>query len=577
LGIAGPPHRGYNKREVRASAAVVALTATLCLATGATASARGAGPVGTRYTVAFTSSSLPANVDKLVADAGGTIAVRMPQIGGLGVVSSSPSFVAKMSSVASVAAATRSIKTSLEPVDEKQFEQGKARQSRERHEHGGKAAGVGVDPQSEPDQLGSEQWDKMRMNVSSTGSYAVNRGRREVRVALTDTGVDVTHPDIAPNLDVADSRSFVPEEPTIQDYNGHGTWTASAVAAPINTVGISGVAPNVSIVALKTNDLLGNGQQIYIDEALIYAADKGFDIVSSSIISYSQTCVGMPAGSCDSAEYILAQRAVDYARARGVTIIAALGNDNLNLADRAGAVNQFIQWALQVQQDFGPVAEVLGTLNGVIGVSSTGYLNEKAFYSNYGAGSVGVAAPGGDPFFQVTPGYATPGGVLGAWSSTAEYHPPYTVQPTYMTQDCAPSVGCGPYAWQIGTSMAAPNAAGVAALIVSRYGDFSNDNRGNNNDNRGDNNDNNGNGNGNGNQRGNNDERGTHMRPEKVERYLLGSAVPLPCPSPSTVVYGGGYPYDSATCQGNARSNSFYGAGLVNALSALTLKSRESR
>jgi hypothetical protein len=541
------------------------LTATLCLATGATASTRGAGPAGTLYTVAFTSASLPANVDKLVADAGGTITVRMPQIGGLGVVSSSPTFVARMSAIASVAAATRSIKTSLEPIDEGQFANGKARQSGESHQHGGRAAGVGADPQPEPDQLGSEQWDKMRMNVSSTGSYAVSRGRHEVRVALVDTGVDVTHPDIAPNLDLANSRSFVPYEPTIQDYNGHGTWTASTVAAPINTVGISGVAPDVTLVALKTNDSRGNGLQVYIDEALLYAADKGFDIVSSSIIGYSQTCVGLPPSECDSAEFLLAQRAVDYARARGVTIIAALGNENLDVTDRAGAVNQYFLRLFGA--DFGPIAEVLGTLDGVIGVSSTGYANEKAFYSNYGAGSVDITAPGGDPIFQVAPGYTTGGGVLGAWSSTATYAPGENPPP--MTHDCAAPAGCGDYAWQFGTSMAAPNAAGVAALIVSRYGDFSNDNNGNGNGN-----------NGNGKQRGNNDnndDRGTHLRPEKVERYLLGSAVPLSCPNPSTVVYGGFYPYESATCQGSSRSNSFYGAGLVNALSALTLKSRENR
>jgi hypothetical protein len=474
-----------------------------------------------------------------------------------------------MSTVASVAAAARSVKTSVEPVDQ-ELEKVKTRQSGESHQHGGRAAGVGADPQPEPDQLGSEQWDKMRMNVSSTGSYAVSRGRHEVRVALVDTGVDVTHPDIAPNLDVADSRSFVPEEPTIQDYNGHGTWTASAVAAPINTVGISGVAPDVTLVALKTNNALGDGQQIYLDQALVYAADKGFDIVSSSIISYAQTCVGLPPSSCDSAEYILAQRAVDYARARGVTIVAALGNENLDVTDRAGAVNQYIQWLFGVQQDFGPVAEILGTLDGVIGVSSTGYYNEKAFYSNYGAGAVDIAAPGGDPIFQGTPDYASGGGLLGAWSSTAEYHEPYTRQPRYMTKDCAAPAGCGAYAWQIGTSMATPNAAGVAALIVSRYGDFSDGNRNNGNGNS--------NGNGNGKQRGSNDEGSKpHLRPELVERYLLGSAAPLPCPSPGTVVYGGPYPYETSTCAAAGRNNGFYGAGLVNALSALTLKSRESR
>jgi len=193
------------------------------------------------------------------------------------------------------------------------------------------------------------------MNVSLTGSYAVNRGRPEVRVAFTDTGVDQTHPDIQANLDAADSTSFVTDavvfdgngnpvpivaEPDIQDYNGHGTWTASAVGAPINGVGISGVAPNVSIVELKTQDMNGNGLLLWFDQAMVYAGKKHFDIVSSSITSYVQKCRGGDDDTkqnCDDADYMLARRAVKYARDNGVLTVAAMGNDNLDLADGEGA------------------------------------------------------------------------------------------------------------------------------------------------------------------------------------------------------------------------------------------------
>jgi hypothetical protein len=105
----------------------------------------------------------------------------------------------------------------------------------------------------------------------------------------------------------------------------------------------------------------------------------------------------------------------------------------------------------------------------------------------------------------------------------------------------------------------------VAALIVSRYGNFdgqqgdNGDDDSGQNGNRGDNNGNSGRNRGR-----------THLSPELVERYLTGSAVSIPCPNPRTVVYGGPFPYDQATCQGGARNNSFYGAGLVNALAALT-------
>jgi len=91
-----------------------------------------------------------------------------------------------------------------------------------------------------------------------------------------------------------------------------------------------------------------------------------------------------------------------------------------------------------------------------------------------------------------------------------------------------------------GTSMATPNAAGVAALIVSQSGDsFGRGGR-------------------------------THFQPEQVERLLEQSAASQPCPNPSTVFYNLGFPYDQATCQGGRGSNGFFGNGIVNAVAALT-------
>src|SRR5206468_2564611 len=107
--------------------------------------------------------------------------------------------------------------------------------------------------------------------ATTTGSYAIQPGRPDVRVFVIDTGVDQSHPDIAENLDVAESKSFVPSEPTIQDFNGHGTWTASAVGGPINGIGISGVAPKVTIVSGKVLSGAGRGEFLWTDQAMIYA------------------------------------------------------------------------------------------------------------------------------------------------------------------------------------------------------------------------------------------------------------------------------------------------------------------
>jgi subtilisin family serine protease len=168
-----------------------------------------------------------------------------------------------------------------------------------------------------PDSLGYEQWDK-KMHVSVSGSYAIQQGRKDVRVAVIDTGADQFHIDVAAALDVADSVSFVPFEPTIQDFNGHGTWTISAVGAPINGVGISGVAPNVTLISLKTLSGEGSGLFLWTDQALVYAGLKHFDVTSMSLGGYIPKCGALNKNTpqttvCDHPDYILLNRAVQFA------------------------------------------------------------------------------------------------------------------------------------------------------------------------------------------------------------------------------------------------------------------------
>jgi subtilisin family serine protease len=513
------------KRAVRHLVVLAGIAAAVLVP----ASAMGTPQAGPQhYTIAFTNpNGLPANVDQIVAQAGGTIVERLPEIGGVGAESSNPSFAQDVAKNNSVWAASVSAQTSL--IDPQVQDTGADSAT----DNGGNASPTGSDAQPMPDSLGSEQWDKKKLDATLSGSYAVQRGRKDVRVFVIDTGADMTHIDVAPNLDVGESRSFVPSEPTIQDFNGHGTWTISAVGGPINGVGISGVAPNVTLVEGKVLDGSGHGLFLYTDLALLYAGEQHFDVVSASLGGYIPKCGAVdnkPTG-CDHPDFILLNRATQFARSNGVLPVAAAGNDGFDISD-----GHFM----------GDFIEAPGEAAGWVTVSATGYNDGKAFYSNYGT-SIDVSAPGGSTRdYNGVPGQPGPcphGSLcrlIGAWSSTGSSAPADPIEQCTGVSGTPP---CYLYGYVQGTSMATPNVAGVAALIISQYGDFSANNQNK-----------------------------PHMSPTAVESILQITANNQPCPQPKTVTQGADFAVPTATCQGDAGYNSFFGKGIVDALKAVTFK-----
>jgi subtilisin family serine protease len=303
-----------------------------------------------------------------------------------------------------------------------------------------------------------------------------------VRIAILDSGVDQYHPDIAPNLAFNLSeidQTALPspcDDGSPQDQQGHGTWTASLAAAALGPgTGLTiGVAPQASILNIKVLERMpaGDGSDpasqcpsgepsgllSWVIAGIDDAVANHADIVSLSLGALVDVTTGDGAGL----QAIFDQ--VTYAATQeGVVLIAAAGNDGLNLSNP-----QYIEIPAQSR---GVLAIVASTnpacaqnLNaGAVCVPGPITL---AYYSDYGTPLNALAAPGGS--LPDGADNALSGWVRGACSagkpSTAEGPP----------TDSAHSYGCfnlghQQYVQAIGTSAAAPLAAGVAALLRAAH------------------------------------------------------------------------------------------------------------
>ena len=286
-------------------ARLVALAVATAACVAGAAAPASAAAAAKRYVVVFNQpNGLPSGADRIVAAAGGRVVERIEQIGVVVAESAAAGFEGAIEASSQVKVADESVRQQMIPTLPELV-------GPDDENNNSQPSPAGPDPQPGSEPLYHQQWDKMRINASNTGSYSVQQGRKEVIAAVLDTGVEMTHGDLLPNLNPLLSRSFVPYEQDIDDKNGHGSWTSSAVAAPINGFGISGVAPNVTLVHLKVLDAAGSGEFAWVAAAIVYAADIGADVLSMSFGGFADR-----SNQVDNAAYIATHRAIQYARSK---------------------------------------------------------------------------------------------------------------------------------------------------------------------------------------------------------------------------------------------------------------------
>ncbi|MEG3586491.1 MAG: S8 family serine peptidase [Actinomycetota bacterium] len=260
--------------------------------------------------------------------------------------------------------------------------------------------------------------------IEASTAWQISSSADEVVVAVIDSGVDVSHPDLSDviwinqneipengidddgngYIDDMNGWDFTTNDNLPDDGNGHGTHVAGTIAAiRNNSIGVAGVSSNVKIMALRFLDDSGNGYTNNAIAALNYAVANGAPISNNS----------WGGGGYSTGLY----NAIEAANQAGHTFVAAAGNSGQNI-------------------DSSPSYPAAYSNTNIISVAAIRSSGDLASFSNYGSNNVDIAAPG------------------------------VSILSTVSYQYCGQVNGADCYASFNGTSMASPHVAGVAALIL---------------------------------------------------------------------------------------------------------------
>ena len=292
----------------------------------------------------------------------------------------------------------------------------------------------------------ARQWH-LRAVGANIGWAAGRRGSAGVTVAILDTGIDYRHADLNGRVDLARSKSFIPSDdaivaalfPTrnpITDLHFHGTHVAATVSS--NARAAAGMTSGVTLIGVKVLGRTGSGPFSAIFNGILWAADHGADVANMSLgTDFPKAHNGSFLGFYD--------RIFNYANRKGMLIVVAAGNDGIDLDHDGNNFNANCN---------APNVVCVAATGPTASASTNGPwtdVDAPAFYTNFGRSAINVAAPGGN----IGPGGT--GGFVWEACSTSSLAIPVCRTGTFV-------VGV------IGTSMASPHTAGLAALIVEDVG-----------------------------------------------------------------------------------------------------------
>ena len=409
-----------------------------------------------RYLVLFTGNDVPADFASRVRGLGGSVAFADGRIG-----------VAAVENLTAEAAASLGAGAGIQGIAPDRQEERAAPATAPSNAEPSDPASA-ADPTSA--QYYGRQWN-MRAIGADRAWAAGHTGSRDVTVAILDSGIDPTHPDLVGLVDASRSTSFAPAEdsalaaqhfpgaPVWTDLDGSGTHAAATVSS--NAVLTAGVSSNVTLMAVKVSGFNGTRWSSVV-QGIMYAADHDADVIDLSM------AFRFPHNNGAESIALSVTRAVNYAYRQGATVVVPAG-DNTRDLDRDGSSY-----------------DGLCSAPGVICVSATGptsagpttgptaytgpfeNTDTLASYSNFGRSAISVAAPGGNLVFGTTPqgwpALVSASWVWGACSRTKLWSDWFTGE--------VEKVSCGPVeiVGYANTSRAASHVSGLAALLVGKYG-----------------------------------------------------------------------------------------------------------